>query len=231
MNKAILAALALVAASPAAAGQTGESSSAQSPAPDAATTQAAERFVSLILPSGTIQRMFGAGGIGMESMLEMRVGDFGPIEGVTDALDPNLTMAQVMEARDPHFRERMRITSEVTNRIFGEVFTAIEPEFRTAMVEMYARRFTRAELEEMNVFFAAGPGQKFAQIAFTMMQDPAFLRMMRTMMPRIAEATPRIGREVAAATAHLPPPPPDADEDDEEDEEDEDSSGSDRRQE
>ena len=215
MMKFMLAALALGSLASPAAGQATEAEAAQAPAPDAATVHAAERFVELILPRGVLQQMFGSGGlVGMESMLDVRIADFGPLEGVSEPVDPNLTIAEAMQARDPHFRERMRISSEVMNRIVGEVFTTLEPEFRAAMAEMYARRFTRAEFEEMNVFFAREPGRKFAQIAFTMMQDPAFQRMMRTMMPRMAEAGPRIAREVATATAHLPPPP-DEDSDDE----------------
>jgi hypothetical protein len=207
MIKTILAALALGTAVSAAAQPSDPPAPAEAGAPDAATLRAAERFVTLIMPPGMLQRMFGAGsGLGMESMLEMRVGDFGLPEGSFDGADRNRSFAEVMEARDPHFRERMRITSEISSRIMGEVFATIEPDMRAAMAEMYARRFTAAELDELNNFFAQGPGQKFAQIAFTMMQDPVFTRLMRTMMPRFAEATPRILREVTAATAHLPPP-------------------------
>ena len=204
--KLAMAAIALGAASPLAA-QPAETAAIQMPAPDAATIQAAERFVDLTMPHGTMQRIMGGGALGMDAVMDLRVGDFAPVDGATPPADPDLTFAQVMEAQDPHFRERTRITSEVTNRILGEVLAAMEPDLRAAMVDMYARRFTRAELDEMATFFATAAGRKFADLAFTFAQDPAFVRVIRAMMPRMAEAMPRVAREVAAATAHLPPPP------------------------
>jgi hypothetical protein len=216
MLKKLILSLALAAAAPAVAAQTPASpQSAEVPPPDAARIAAAERFVTLVFPAGTMQRALNVGmGLNMDAIFDLPAPPTpGQAEGTAEG---GATLSEVMTARDPHFRERMRITSEVTNRIMGELFTEIEPEFRAAMVELFARRFTTAELNEMNVFFAAPTGQKYALMAPSMMSDPAIVRAMMAMMPRMMAAMPRITAEIASATAHLPPPPEAQGDDDEE---------------
>ena len=207
MLKKLILFMALAAGTPALAAQAPAAPpAAEIPPPDAERTAAAERFVSLIFPPGLMQRMMSGGmGVNSDAMMDMPM-PAPPGQSEATAED-GVSFADFMSARDPHFRERMRIRSQVTNRIMGEVFAEIEPLMRVAMVEMFARRFTTPELGEMNLFFATPAGQKYAQLALTIMQDPALQRVMAAMMPRIMAAMPRVLREVATATAHLPPPP------------------------
>ena len=207
MLKKLILSMALAAGTPALAAQAPAAPpAAEIPPPDAARIAAAERFVSLIFPPGMMQRMMSGGmGINPDAMMDIPMPTM-PGRGEA-AAEEGTSFGDFMSARDPHFRERMRIRSQVTNRIMGEVFAEIEPEMRVAMVEMFGRRFTTPELGEMNVFFATQTGQKYAQLALTIMYDPALQRVMAAMMPRIMAAMPRVLRDVATATAHLPPPP------------------------
>lgn len=206
MLKKFILFIGLAAAGPALAAQPAVTpQAAEVSPPDAARIAAAERFVTLIFPPGIMQRMMSSGmGMDMDAVFDLPAP--GLPAGVGDA-ESGPTMGDILVAGDPHFRERMRITSEVTARIMGEVFTEIEPEFRAAMVELFARRFTTPELGEMNVFFVTQAGQKYAQLALTIMQDPALQRAMTAMMPRLMAAMPRVTAEIERATAHLPPPP------------------------
>lgn len=177
---------------------------------------AARRFAELVVPRGVMQRVLGgSSGLSngtMETVLGMRVGDMGSSASADETIDPDMTIGELMTARDPHFRERTRISLEVTNRITGELFVEIEPDVREAMAEVYGGRFSLTELEELIRFFETPTGRKFAEAAPTVMQDPAFLQAMQGLMPRLMAVGPRIAQEVAAATAHLPPPPDDDEE-------------------
>ena len=183
--KVLAAALALGLAAPAVA--------QPQPAPPAAHSPehlaAAERVVALILPPGGLATLLNDEAA-MQNEMFAAIG-----AAVADG-----------EEADPHLVERMRITNEVTNQAVAEVLTELEPQFRSLFATLLVRRFTVPELDELAAFFTTPAGRKYAEMTFTIGQDPALTEFVLSLVPRMIEAGPRIEERVRAATAHLPPP-------------------------
>lgn len=182
-----LAAPALLAQSPAPAPP------APAAAPDPARLAAAERLVGLIMPADLLRRMAGQ-----------------PIPGI-DAAAQTPPEADGLSA-DPHFAERMRIQTRITNEVMVEIMAELEPEMRRMFASFFARQFSLAEIEEMTVFFSTPVGRRYAEVTLALTEDPVVMEGMLAMVPRFAEMSGRIDERVRAATAHLPPPPETIDE-------------------
>ena len=174
---------------------------------DPARLAAAGRLAALLVPEGIFMRMF-SGMPGMESLMAMRPAELGaPAEPGAAADDGEPSFADLAAERDPHFQERMRITNQIMGEAMGEAMSAAEPEMRSVFARFFARRFTLPELDEMVAFFASATGRKYADVALTMTQDPAFLEMMTAMVPRFMQIGVGVEERIRAATAHLPPEP------------------------
>ena len=80
---------------------------------------------------------------------------------------------------------------------------------REGMARAYARRFSLAELQDINRFFGSASGASFARQSFELMTDPELVKAMTAFMPEMMKEMPAIAEKLKAATAHLPPPPKD----------------------
>jgi hypothetical protein len=223
--KSICLALALATSAPALAQTPATTSTAAKPALDPERLALAKQAVEAMIPPGTMQRMMKDSMGGMEqammgSMFDMKASDMG-----ATGKDKDKTLRQTMAEKDPHFEERMRITNRVMAEQMGGIFAKMEPRLKDAMTRAYARRFTLAELTEINRFFASPAGASFARQSFEMSTDPEMTAEMMAFMPEMMKDMPAIMEKMKKATAHLPPPPKDEDKDDE-DEDAEDSAES-----
>lgn len=204
----IIAALALAAAAPALA-----QTAAAPPAPvaaDPARMAAAKQVIELVWPLGSLKRIMEGSMAamreqGMKAAMGLKLGDM--LDDKGKAAVGEATVGDMAKAADPHFEERLRITNDVMMREMVTLMAREEPAMRTAMVGVYARRFTTAELGDMRRFFETPTGRKYAAEALTMMQDPELVAAMQGMLPRLMGEMPAIIKKVEAATAHLPPPP------------------------
>lgn len=184
------------------------------PPADPARVAAAAPVVDQLWPIGTYRRMMeGPMSKMMESMLAPMMDT--PAAAVGNAADPsgklgksagNQTMAQMAEARDPAFRERMRITVDVMTREMIPLMERIEPRLRLALTQSYARNFTVGQLGDMRAFFSTPSGQVYARNAMMIFVDPQITRSMQSFLPEMLSAMPGIMKKVEAATAHLPKP-------------------------
>ena len=175
--------------------------------PDAARLAAAGRLVDLMMPPGSMREMMAEWMPTMDTILALTADRLGiDTEGMSRE-----QRARAVETlgtqNDRHFRERLQITLDVTQRVTGEVLAEIEPDMRRIMVTLMARRFDQAEIGEMTAFFTTPTGRKYARMAFTMGQDPAWQEVLTLMTPRMVAAATRIEAAVRDATAHLDPPP------------------------
>lgn len=207
MKSVLLAGLALVTSSPALA-QPAAPAAAQAPA-DPARLALAQTAVDAVWPLGTYRRiMDGTFNSMMDSMmsqmLDMKPSDMAP--GAAKAHAGEKSMREEIERSDPHFQERMRIMNRVMFEELTPVLSRIEPDIRAALVRVYARKFTAAELTEMNGFFATEAGRRFGSEVMVSWVDPELTGAMARMMPEMIQAMPAIMKKVEAATAHLPPP-------------------------
>lgn len=68
------------------------------------------------------------------------------------------------------------------NEALIPVFERIEPNIRTALARVYARRYSLTELAELDAFFATPTGMRYASDSLTIMNDPEMTATMATVM-------------------------------------------------
>ncbi|MCW6537519.1 DUF2059 domain-containing protein [Sphingomonas lycopersici] len=188
------------------------------PAPDPARLVAARPVIDALWPLGTYARVMHAT---MDQVVQgtmMRMFDMKPHEfaknmglpaDASKAKDvhPDETLGQAADRADPYFRERMRITMKVMGDEMATLMTEIEPGVRDALTASYARRFSVAELGDLQRFFATPTGKAYASDSMLLMMGPDMVNAMQAFVPKMMQAMPKIMAHVADATKHLPPPP------------------------
>ena len=173
----------------------------------------ARTAVDFLWPLGTYERMMAGtkdimiDGI-MSAMFDVPVSDIAGLEA--EALDPDdagKTMREVIGESDPHFEDRLRITNNVMLTEMIPLMAQLEPQIRDMLTRSYARKFTAAQLADMNAFFATPSGRAFAAESMMMFVDPELMSVIAEFGPTLMREMPTIMEKVEAATAHLPPPP------------------------
>ena len=182
------------------------------PPPDAARLAVAKSLAARMMPDGTFELLMRSSMDGVmrslsNSMLDMPLRSIAKMVGEDPArikaLSPG-TMRDLMAVFDPAFEQRMQIMSKVVGTELGRFMTTLEPSFRDGLAEAYAERFDLKQLNEIKAFFATPTGSAFASQLMTTQTDPAFMRRMQDVMPKMMQIMPGIMQQVAAATASLP---------------------------
>lgn len=221
--KSICLAVALAATDPGAAAPPAPvADAAAKPAIDPERLALAKVTVDSIWPIGTYQRLMkDMMGTMQDSMIGRFLDATASELGIEVEDDDGKTLRQKIAEKDPHFEERMRITNQVMTTEMLGIFTTMEPKLRVALANTYARRFTVAELTEINRFFASPAGASYARQSMELMTDKDFINEMMSVTPELMKQMPAMAEKLKKATAHLPPPPKDkADESNEAEEED-----------
>lgn len=173
---------------------------------DPARLAAAQKAVAALVPEGVYVRMMrDQYPAMMEVMMREMMGMKGSEFGQGDA--NGKTMAELARQHDPAFEERMRIMTGIMGQEMGTVMGQMEPGVRAGLARAFARRFTAAQLADMNAFFLTPSGKAFANDYLLMFADPEMMREMTKLAPEMMRAMPAIMDKVKKATAHLPPPP------------------------
>lgn len=192
---------------------------AQEAAPPASATIDADRLAAAqlaagkLFPDGTYARMMsGMDGL-MDSMIgqvmEMPLADLARMGGMPEGQLKNLTkanMKEMMAILDPAFEQRTSIMMKVTMGEMGRIMSPLEPGMRQGLAQAYAKRFTSAELADLNRFFATPTGNAFAADYMMLMMDPAVMKKMMEFMPALTKEMPAIVQKMQAASAGLPKP-------------------------
>ncbi len=210
--------IALALSAPAAAqdaGSTsGESAETEATPLAPARLEAAKSTVDYLFPLGTYERMMrGTMDQMMDSMLTgmsgMSMGDLAGAGGISRDDIPEgegeKTLGDISREADPHFEERMKISTKVMMNEMVDLMVTMEPAVREALTKIYARKFTVGQLMEMNSFFATDTGSAFARDYMMVFVDPEMMQSMMSMIPEMMQAMPEIMKKVEEATAHLPP--------------------------
>lgn len=179
-----------------------------------ARLEAAQNAVDYLFPLGTYERMM-KGTMDqmmdqmMKSMGDMRMGDLAGAGGVARGDMPDgmgeKTLAEMATEMDPHYEERTQISTKIIMDEMVDLMITMEPAVRAALTNIYARKFTVAQLTEMNDFFATDTGSAFARDYMMVFVDPEMMQSMMSMVPELMQAMPDIMKKVEEATAHLPP--------------------------
>ena len=162
--------------------------------------EAAKSTVDYLFPLGTYERMMkGTMDQIMDSMMAgmggMRMGDLAGAGGVSKGDIPEdmgeKTLAEISREADPHFDERMKISTKVMMDEMIDLMITMEPAVREALTKIYARKFNVAQLTEMNSFFATDTGSAFARDYMMVFVDPEMMKSMMSMVPEMMQAMPR----------------------------------------
>jgi hypothetical protein len=178
---------------------------------DPVRTAAAERVAARLWPDGTWQRQMDGMMDGFFSTIMGSLGDttsgmaetmFGKdSKEARQAANPRAAAAG-NPAADPANMDRMM---QAVVRAMAPIMTEIEPQIRAGIAASAARRFTTAQLVELETFFATETGAAFASQSMMMLTDPEVMQASIAMMPRLMEEMPRIMEEVSEETG-LPVP-------------------------
>ena len=175
---------------------------------------AARPVIDRIWPLGTYARIMRAtmdqvAQGAMAQMFDMKPEELAGTPGTKPGAAPasGQTLGQMAAKNDPYFQQRMQITMHVMGEEMGKLMTEVEPDVREALAHAYARRFTVAQLGELDRFFATPTGHDYAAESMTLMMSPDMITAMQGFLPRMMKAMPAMMARVAAATKDLPPPP------------------------
>jgi len=213
--KRLLFCAALCAAAPALAqpaAPAAEAAPQSAAASDPARLALARTTIDSVWPTGTYEKMMRGAMSSvidhmMDSMFDMKIGDMVPGHAPDDPKLARQTLREAMAKEDPHFMERMQITNRVMFEEMIPLLNRIEPGIREGLAQVYARKFTAAQLEDLNRFFATPTGRTYAPEAMMAFMEPEIVQQVGSFAPEFMKEMPRIMDKVKAATAHLPPPP------------------------
>lgn len=181
---------------------------------DATRLTAARQVVARLMPPGTYKRMMDQSmGPLMDSMTQsmgqLPVQDLARLSGITAEEAASLgegTIEQVMAIYDPHWRDRLKRSTDAMMGGMTGIMTSMEPAMREGLSRAYAREFSAAELGEMDRFFATPAGTHYALKSLQLFMDPEMMKIMSDMVPEMTKRMPDMMAKAEAAVASLPKP-------------------------
>lgn len=178
----------------------------------------AEAIIARIIPPGamaeTSQQMLG----GFLGVFGGRSGDAmprGPLFAVADALgmDPadlhdvsEEDANELASLLDPAWKEREGVMQGLVSGMMGDMMNVMEPPMRKAMAELYAIRFSSAELAAIEAFFATEAGTKYARESLSMASDPRLMSASMEMLPAVFASIADMEGRMKERMAGLPEP-------------------------
>ncbi len=138
----------------------------------------ARRVMELALPAGSYsETLGGAFGVSTSYLEEIEPDPFSALysalayhSGVGEIASAKAV--QAMAILDPAWRERQQVQLDYQDFYGRQMMERLEPVMRDAMTELYAIRFTQAELEDIEAFFRTESGAAYARQALSMGSDP-----------------------------------------------------------
>ena len=182
-------------------------------ATDPARLAAAQQLVLKVVPDGAMAKIMNGMSEQMGSMIVSQM-DAMPLGKIAEAMGlsasdaaklDNVKISQINSIVDPHYKERTERTTKAMFSSMGLVMGKMEPVMRDALAHAYARRFTAAQLGEINAFAATPTGALFMQSNMEVASDPEYLKVTQKLMPELLKEMPAIIASAQKATADLPP--------------------------
>ncbi len=179
---------------------------------DPAKLAVSRKIADRLIPPGTLKRVMGTTmdsvmGNMLDSVMDMPVKDLARMTGMEEDKLSELnqgSLKEVMAILDPSFKERTRSGMNAMMSEMGNLMATMEPDMRDGMAEAYANQFSTKELADLDLFFDTPTGIAFAAKSMTLQTDPAFMKRMKTLVPKIMEAMPAMVKKAESATAALP---------------------------
>lgn len=187
------------------------------PQVDPAQLALASVTANALFRDGTMARMFdrmlstGPNGYA-SSFLDMSLADvmgMAPQLGGTlpkDSPELHMTFRQMATKNDPYFEQRIAAIHQVVVSEAARLGPRFEPQLREGLAQSMARRFTLAQLTDMNRFFSSASGRAFGDEMYLIWMDPAVLRSVMSTFPALGAEFPTVTQRVKAASDRFPWP-------------------------
>jgi len=173
---------------------------------------AAERIISLMIPEGAMSDIMG-GLIDDIFQPMMEMGPSASAQTLAKAIGVPPTELELDEEKsadlarlfDPAYEQRRNLQFALLPDLLREMMTTMEPGLRVVMSELYAIKFTQAELTDIEAFFSTETGRKYARESFAMASDPRIMSASMEALPAMMGALGDMEARMEEVTADLPP--------------------------
>jgi hypothetical protein len=156
----------------------------------------AQKTMGALIPAGSLEKMIdnlygkmfktimGEFGGQSDLMLSIQTG----VESEQIAKLDEATKGKVADMFDPHRKEREDQITKVVKPLISEVLGDMEPPMRDGMSKAYARKFTAAQLTDLNGFLATPTGTLYANEWMALQADPeVMLAVIKAVPPLITK--------------------------------------------
>jgi hypothetical protein len=156
----------------------------------------AQKTMGALIPAGSLEKMIdnlygkmfktimGEFGGQSDLMLSIQTG----VESEQIAKLDEATKGKVADMFDPHRKEREDQITKVIKPLISEVLGDMEPPMRDGMSKAYARKFTAAQLTDINGFLATPTGTLYANEWMALQADPeVMLAVIKAVPPLITK--------------------------------------------
>jgi len=174
---------------------------------DPARLTLAQKTMGALIPAGSIEKMIdnlygkmfktimGEFGGQSDLMLSIQTG----VESEQIAKLDEATKGKVADMFDPHRKEREDQITKVIKPLISEVLGDMEPPMREGMSKAYARKFTAAQLTDLNGFLATPTGTLYANEWMALQADPevmvAVIRAVPPLVTKFIDRAPELEKD------------------------------------
>ena len=168
----------------------------------------AQKTMTALIPAGSLEKMIdnlygkmfktimGEFGGQSDLMLSIKTGvESDKIETLDEA-----TKAKIADMFDPHRKEREDQITRVIKPLISEVLSDMEPPMRAGLAKAYARKFTAAQLNELNGFLATPTGTLYGNEWMALQADPevmvAVIKAVPPLINKFIDRGPQIEKDM-----------------------------------
>lgn len=168
----------------------------------------AQQTTAALIPTGSLEKMIDnlygkmfkaiMGEMGGQSdlMISIKTGvDSEKIAALDDA-----TKGKIADVFDPHRKERDDQITKVVKPLISEALADMEPPMRDGLAKAYARKFSAAQLGDLNGFLATPTGNLYASEWMAMQADPevmlAVIKAVPPLITKFIDRAPTIEKDM-----------------------------------
>lgn len=167
-----------------------------------------QKTMSALIPAGSLEKMIDnlygkmfktiMGEMGGQSDLMISINTGVDNEKIS-ALD-EATKVKIADMFDPHRKEREEQITKVIKPLISEALADMETPMRDGMAKAYARKFTAAQLTDLNSFLATPTGSLYAGEWMALQADPevmvAVMRALPPLVTKFIDRAPTIEKDM-----------------------------------
>ena len=168
----------------------------------------AQKTMGQLVPGGSLEKMMdnlygkmfktlmGEFGGQSDLMLSIKTG----VESEKIAALDEATKTKVADMFDPHRKEREEQITRVIKPLISEVLSDMESPMREGMAKAYARKFSAAQLTDLNGFLATPTGTLYANEWMALQADPevmlAIIKAVPPLITKFIDRAPQIEKDM-----------------------------------